>query len=206
MKKIKIFLASSKELKAERELFEIEIYRKCKAWIDRGIFLHLDIWEDLSARMSKEGSQKEYDKYVRSSDLFVMLAFTKVGDYTAEEFENAFGQFQATEKPFIYTYFKESNEKVEDSLEQFIKKLQELGHFYSSFADSNGLWNQFNKELERLEMNEFAKSDNVRIEGKDSIIISNISGSRINVNTGNTTNQKADKIYNIDKIDKADFS
>ena len=43
MRKIKIFLASSNELKAEREKFEIEIYRKCKAWFDQDIFLHLDI-------------------------------------------------------------------------------------------------------------------------------------------------------------------
>jgi hypothetical protein len=50
MKKIIIFLASSFELKAEREQFEIEIYRKCKAWYDKGIFLHLDIWVDVVMR------------------------------------------------------------------------------------------------------------------------------------------------------------
>ena len=55
MKKITLFLASSAELKPEREQFEIEIYRKCKAWFDRDIFLHLDVWEDLSARMAAEG-------------------------------------------------------------------------------------------------------------------------------------------------------
>ena len=44
MKKIKIFLASSNELNPEREKFEIEIYRKCKAWNDKGVFLHLDIF------------------------------------------------------------------------------------------------------------------------------------------------------------------
>jgi len=55
MKKIKIFLASSNELKPEREQFEIEIYRKCKSWFDKGIFLYLDIWEDMSARLSLTG-------------------------------------------------------------------------------------------------------------------------------------------------------
>ena len=38
MRKIQIFLASSNELKAEREKFEIEIYRKSKAWFDRSLF------------------------------------------------------------------------------------------------------------------------------------------------------------------------
>ncbi len=57
MKKIRIFLASSNELKEEREKFEIEINRKGKLWIDNGVDLHLDIWEDLSARMSASRSQ-----------------------------------------------------------------------------------------------------------------------------------------------------
>jgi hypothetical protein len=52
MRKIKLFLASSSELKADREQFEIFIYRKCKAWFERGIFLHLDIWEDFLDAMS----------------------------------------------------------------------------------------------------------------------------------------------------------
>jgi len=37
MRKITIFLASSNELKAEREQFEIEINRKNKAWFNKGI-------------------------------------------------------------------------------------------------------------------------------------------------------------------------
>lgn len=210
MKKIKIFLASSNELKAERTMFEIEIYRKCKAWFDKNIFLHLDIWEDLSARMSQINSQEEYNKFVRSADLFVLLAFTKVGIYTGEEFENAFGIFKATQKPFIFTYFKQTNDKVDESLLQFKQKLMDLGHFYSPFIDSNDLWNQFNKELERLELDKFEKhpgaSNISSVTGNDNITIQGATNSQIKITTGNTTNQKADKIYNIDKIDKADFS
>jgi hypothetical protein len=36
MKTIKIFLASSNELKRDREQFEIEINRKNKAWHNKG--------------------------------------------------------------------------------------------------------------------------------------------------------------------------
>lgn len=159
MKKIKIFLASSNELKPEREHFEIEIYRKCKAWFDKGIFLHLDIWEDLSARMSLTGSQSEYNKFVQSADLFVLLAYTKVGMYTAEEFEKAFGQFKSTQKPFIFTYFKTPDGATTDpSLADFHQKLKDLKHFYCPFKDADDLWNQFNKELERLETAEFAEN------------------------------------------------
>ncbi len=189
MKKIKIFLASSNELKPEREKFEIEIYRKCKIWFDKGVFLHLDIWEDMSARMSQTGSQSEYNKFVKDADLFVFLAFSKVGMYTEEEFENAFGQFKSTQKPFIFTYFKIPPDNALDSLADFKKKLSELHHFYANFNDINDLWNQFNKELDRLEADGF--TENKRPE-----------------NQKGTTNitQTADKIYNIDKIDTANFS
>lgn len=189
MKKIKIFLASSNELKQDREQFEIEIYRKCKTWFEKGAFLHLDIWEDMSARMSSTGSQSEYNKYVKEADLFVFLAFSKVGMYTEEEFENAFGQFKSTQKPFIFTYFKKPPENTQDSLADFKKKLSELKHFYASFNDINDLWNQFNKELDRLEADGF--TENKRPETK----------------SGDTNiTQTADKMYNIEKIDTANFS
>lgn len=157
-KKIKIFLASSNELQAEREYFERKIYHKCKDWFEREIFLHLDIWEDLSARMSVDGSQSEYNKLAQASDLFVLLAHTKVGMYTAEEFTTAFGQFQSTQKPFIFTYFKTPDGVTTDnSLAEFHQKLKDLKHFYSSFTDENDLWNQFNEELDRLETDGFTE-------------------------------------------------
>ena len=65
MKKIKLFLASSSELKEDREQFEIFIYRKCKSWFDQGIFLHLDIWEDFLDAMSSSGLQNEYNKVIK---------------------------------------------------------------------------------------------------------------------------------------------
>jgi hypothetical protein len=87
----KDFPASSFEFKPERDRFEIEIYRK--ALFDKGVFLHLDIWKDLSAHMSLTGSQSEYNKFVKEADLFVFMAYSKVWMYTEEEFEQAFGQF-----------------------------------------------------------------------------------------------------------------
>src|SRR5258705_11644328 len=155
MKRIKIFLASSNELKPEREQFEIEINRKNNAWFNKEIFLQLNIWEDMSARMSSTGSQSEYNKFVEDADIFVFLAFSKVGMYTAEEFEHAYGKWQAVQKPFIFTYFKTPPANAEDSLADFKKKLKELKHYGAGFNDSNDLWNQFNKELERLELEEF---------------------------------------------------
>jgi len=60
MQLIKIFLASSNELKAERDKFQKEITWKNSIWEDKGFKLQLNIWEDLSAQMSATGLQSEY--------------------------------------------------------------------------------------------------------------------------------------------------
>jgi hypothetical protein len=91
---ITIFLASSEELKDDREKFRQFIGDKNKILNKRNQFIELVIWEDFIDAMSKTRLQDEYDKAVRESDIFVMLFATKVGPYTLEEFENAFGQFQ----------------------------------------------------------------------------------------------------------------
>ena len=191
MKKIKLFLASSNELKNEREKFEIEINRKNKTWIDKQVFLHLDIWEDLTARMSATRSQDEYNIKVKEADLFVLLAYSKIGMYTAEEFETAFGAFRSTRKPFIFTYFKNIDSGTDSSLQLFKDKLKNLGHFYSPYSEFNDLWNQFNKELDRLLLSEFQEfkitDDNTREQrsikqGDKSVYIEKLNGnSNINI-------------------------
>ena len=80
MIKKKLFLASSSELKEDREQFEIFIGRKNKEWFAKGVFLDLVIWEDFLDAVSQTRLQDEYNKAIQECDLFVMLFFTKVGD------------------------------------------------------------------------------------------------------------------------------
>jgi len=68
MKTIKIFLASSNELKPDREQFEIGVSRKSKLWKAKNVSLELVIWEDLSVRMSTTRSQDEYNKKIEDCD------------------------------------------------------------------------------------------------------------------------------------------
>jgi hypothetical protein len=197
MQTIKIFLASSSELKEDREKFEIAIYRKCKAWLpEHQIFLHLDIWEDYIDAMSRTRLQDEYNKAVTGCDIFVLLAFTKVGMYTEEEFTKAFGQFQTTNKPFIFTYFKEpigdTNTK-EPSVKLFQDKLHSLGHFHTVYKSIEDLQLQFvEKQLDKLRRVGFMKNEKEVIVDTPSIQINNngkIGQQNINstVNNDNTT-------------------
>lgn len=153
----KIFLASSSELKEDRKEFEIFVNRKNKDWVSKGVFLELVLWEDFLDAMSPTRLQDEYNKKIRQCDVFVMLFFTKVGPYTAEEFETAFGQFQATRKPFIFTYFKDAeistgsaNQKDLMSLWAFQEKLDALGHFYTRYQNIDALKLHFGQQLDKL--------------------------------------------------------
>src|SRR5205823_14729423 len=74
-----------------------------------------------------------------------------------EEFETAFGQFQATNKPFIYTYFKDAeismgnaNKKDLMSLSTFQEKLDALGHFYTRYKNIDGLKCHYDQQLDKL--------------------------------------------------------
>jgi hypothetical protein len=153
----KIFLASSSELKEDRQEFESLVLRQNNAWVHQGAYLELVIWEDFFDAMSQTRLQDEYDKAVRESDIFVMLFSTKVGKYTEEEFATAFGQFKETNKPFIFTYFKDAqvsmataNESDMMSLFAFRRKLADLGHFPTVYKDTGDLKYQFDQQLEKL--------------------------------------------------------
>ncbi|MGH8508925.1 MAG: NB-ARC domain-containing protein [Gammaproteobacteria bacterium] len=158
----RVFLASSSELKEDRKEFEIFINRKNKDWVDKGAFIELIVWEDFLDALAKTRLQDEYNKAIQECDIFVMLFWTKVGKYTEEEFEIAFGQFKAVNKPFIFTYFKDAEISTGSadksdlmSLWAFQEKLDDLGHFYTVYKDTGQLNFHFNQQLDKLAKNGF---------------------------------------------------
>ncbi|MDJ0732282.1 MAG: GUN4 domain-containing protein [Crocosphaera sp.] len=156
IKIIQIFLASSSELKEDREQFEIFINRKNKEYIQKGIFLELIIWEDFIDAMSATRLQDEYNNAIRECDLFISLFATKVGQYTEEEFDTAFGTFKQNNTPLIYTYFKDSPINLSritpeiNTLLNFKTKLDQLGHFYTTYNNIEDLKFRFSEQLNKI--------------------------------------------------------
>jgi hypothetical protein len=203
------FLASSAELTGDRNEFEIFINRKNNEWIEKGVFLKLVIWEDFLDAMSQTRLQDEYNKAIRECDLFVMLFWTKIGQYTEEEFETAFGQFKSANKPFIFTYFKDAeisvgsaNKKDLMSLWAFQEKLSALGHFYTVYKNVDELKFKFNQQLDKLVSNGFiefvpatgqAVSPNVQIDATVSGGTVGVAGAQnVSIGSLNVGGQKAD--------------
>ncbi len=155
-KHIKIFLASSSELKEEREQFEIFIHRENQRLYKNGVFMELIVWENFIDAMSQTRLQDEYNLAVKNADIFVSLFFTKAGKFTQEEFETAFGQFEKTGKPLVYTYFKDAPVNMEEitdevqSLLAFRKRVFELGHYRTIYKNIEDLKLQFRNQLDKI--------------------------------------------------------
>jgi hypothetical protein len=156
LKSCKIFLASSSELKADRDAFRIFLSVENDRLYKEGFYLELVQWEYFLDAMSDTRLQDEYNKALQTCDIVVSLFFTKAGKYTQEEFEAALQRFKATGKPKLYTYFKdgpvnmgEINDQVLTLL-NFKKRLQELGHFPTMYKNIEDLKYQFKLQLERL--------------------------------------------------------
>ena len=154
---IKIFLASSSELAGDRKEFEIFINRENKKLIQKGIFIDLVIWEDFIDSMSKTRLQDEYNQAATESDIFVSLFFSKVGEFTKEEFSSAFKQFHDTSKPRIYTFFKNSQVNMQEIREEdilskfaFEKYLRAIGHYPTIYDDATDLMLKFKSQLDLL--------------------------------------------------------
>ncbi|MBN1612567.1 MAG: hypothetical protein JW940_38410, partial [Polyangiaceae bacterium] len=154
---LKVFLASSSELKGDRDEFESYFRRKNDDLRRQGIYLEIVMWEHFLDAMSPTRLQDEYNKAVRDCDVFLALFFTKVGKYTEEEFNAAYGQFRATGRPRIFTFFKHapidnSSVRAKDlaSLESFQERLDKLGHYRTHYTGFDNLNLQFRDQLDKL--------------------------------------------------------
>lgn len=152
----KIFLASSSELKDDREAFQLMIAQLNEDWILKGFFFKLVIWENFVDYMVKGGLQEEYNRHSGDCDVFVLLFRKKVGEFTAQEFEAAFGAMQEGGRPHIYTYFKDTmvlTGEIDDSIISmldFKKKLRSLKHYVTRYTSAEDLMWQFSRQLGKL--------------------------------------------------------
>lgn len=154
MKTIRIFIASSSELRQDRDELEIFISRENKRLKERGILLELERWENFLDAISNTRLQDEYNKAISTCDIVLCLFFTKVGKYSAEEFDTAYQVFKDKGKPKIWTYFKDAEIKTGSITDQintllnFKKKIGDLGHFYTQYTNIDNLINQFRTQLD----------------------------------------------------------
>lgn len=178
-KTISIFLASSNELKDERIEFGDFVRQIDNIYEKRGTRVILLKWEDFDASYNDCRKQDEYNEKIRACNIFVALFHIKAGEFTIEEFNVAYKEFQSKELPKIYIYCKDlkQGEKELPELSEFKKRLKdEMGHFWCHFSNSDRLQLHFILQLLNLEnsnLNALKVEDNGKIT-LDGIPISDI--------------------------------
>ena len=120
---IRIFLASSAELREDRDAFDLYFRQQNDQLRKEGIYLKIVRWENFLDAMSDTRLQDEYNKAIRACDIFVCLFFTKTGKFTEEEFDTAHRQFKDSGKPRIYTFFKNADIKTGSAREEDLNSL-----------------------------------------------------------------------------------
>lgn len=166
MQTIRIFLASSAELDADKEQLELFISRKNKDFRKKRIFLELSTWKDFISAMTEEHSQEKYTQYIKSCDIALFLFHSKLGRYTKQEFDAAREAFlRSTGKfktPFIYTFFK--NEPAENPEITHLKTyIDNLEHFYDTYHSTDDLLVKLNRQLDQLEKMGFFKNGTIDV-------------------------------------------
>ena len=156
---IKIFLASSVELKDDRDEFDLYFRQQNDHLKEQGVYLEIIRWENFLDSMSKTRLQDEYNKALRDCDIVVSLFKTKVGKFTEVEFDEALKEFKVNGKPKIFTFFRDFQMTNDErramqadlaSLDRFQQKLSDLDHCWTRYKDSEHLKRQFRDQLTHL--------------------------------------------------------
>lgn len=165
MKEIKVFLASSEELKYDRLAFSDLIRKLDNIYEKRGIRIKLFQWEDFDAAYNDKRKQDEYNEYIKQSDLFLALFRTKAGKFTVEEFELARNEHRekGSPKPHVYCRDLEQGETEDATLTEFKERLfDEMGHFFARYKNEDGLNLHF---VMQLQLFENSRSEQVETDG-----------------------------------------
>ena len=170
MKTIKVFIASSKELKQERLEFVDVIQNLNHALKPRGVEIEPIKWEYLDASMNAERKQTEYNNALRECEMCLVMYWTRFGSYTEEELTTAWESLKKGDNPRkLYVYFKEPSDitpELQNFKESFVTK---YGHFYCKFENVDTMSLNFLLQFEQYQSARHEQDSMVQI--KDSKVL-----------------------------------
>lgn len=152
MKKIKIFLASSEELKKERLELAGLIGHMNLILEPKDIHIYLVKWEYLDATMTGIHKQEEYNRVLEQCDICLVLFWNRFGKYTKTEFDRAFSRSMEGDKKRmeLLVYFKEGKEdneelqafkeQCESTLPTNCRQIMDIQSFKEAFLKDFNAW------------------------------------------------------------------
>ena len=177
MKTIKVFVASSEEMREERlELADFFCHLN-RVFKPRGIVYELSKWEYLDESMGPARKQQEYNDEIKTCDMCLVLYWTRLGSYAGEELQTAYSELKAGRKPYkLYVYFKELGE-CSPEIQAFKSTFEEhYGHFYCKYANIDTLKFRFLLQLENYHNSGSmtVEDAHVKIDGQSVATLDNI--------------------------------
>ena len=154
MKEITVFLASSDELKNDRNSFHSLVASLDEIFEPRGYRIRCRRWEDFSAFCTGTRTQDDYNRIVRASDICICMFHRKAGEYTIEEFNQALDEYvknQSHPKTFVYIRALIEGEMEDEALKRFKEDLfDRVGHYWCNYATDDAMKLHFVMQLERI--------------------------------------------------------
>ena len=154
MKNITVFLASSDELKNDRNSFHSLVASLDEIFEPRGYRIRCRRWEDFSAFCTGSRTQDDYNSIVRASDICICMFHRKAGEYTIEEFNQALDEYvksQSHPKTFVYIRALIEGEMEDEALKRFKEDLfDRVGHYWCNYATDDAMKLHFVMQLERI--------------------------------------------------------
>ena len=154
MKNITVFLASSDELKNDRNSFHSLVASLDEIFESRGYRIRCRRWEDFSAFCTGSRTQDDYNRIVRASDICICMFHRKAGEYTIEEFNQALDEYvknQSHPKTFVYIRALIEGEMEDEALKRFKEDLfDRVGHYWCNYATDDAMKLHFVMQLERI--------------------------------------------------------
>ena len=154
MKNITVFLASSDELKNDRNSFHSLVASLDEIFEPRGYRIRCRRWEDFSAFCTGSRTQDDYNRIVRTSDICICMFHRKAGEYTIEEFNQALDEYvksQSHPKTFVYIRALIEGEMEDEALKRFKEDLfDRVGHYWCNYATDDAMKLHFVMQLERI--------------------------------------------------------
>ncbi len=180
IKKIKIFIATSiDEFSADRNELARFVQGLNNRFVNRGIFIELEpyIFGELEEYI---GRKEEFAEYIKEADFVFFLFFTKLEEYTRQEFEIALEAFKESDNPKIFTYFREVTDEIE--LSQELNELMDrisnkLQHYYNRYEHIDSVKLGFLLQIAELSEDRFEvcfEDNQVLVDNQELMYLDNI--------------------------------
>lgn len=153
---VNFFIAGSKSLQLERDIFAGVINLLQSQWKPLGINVNSYSYQNFPKDVNLGGHQEQYNHFIDTYvNVSVFILSGKAGAYTMEEFEVAFNSLKRKGKPKIYVYSLNDGQNSADSL--IHAKMEEEKQYWIEYKNVDELRLMLERDLNKYLLDEYSK-------------------------------------------------